>query len=116
MTFCVEYKSSQSPCVRNQARKVRHWHSRDLLVKLKSKMETHRQWKQEQVSQEEYRDLAQLCRGLLRKAKALLVLTLVRNAKNCKKSFYRCVSQKRNVSVPCQINMTGKLVTGRGGG
>lgn len=56
--------------------------SQDLLVKLKSKMETHREWEQEQVSQEEYRDLAQLCREIVRKAKTQLELTLERNAKN----------------------------------
>jgi len=33
------------------------WLSQDLLVKLKSKRELHRQWKQGQVSWEEYRDL-----------------------------------------------------------
>lgn len=47
--------------------------SQDLLVKLKSKMETHRQWKQQQVSQEEYRDCAHLCREIVRKAGAHLV-------------------------------------------
>lgn len=71
--------------------------SQDLLVKLKSKMETHRQWKQEQVSREELKDLAQLCREIVRKAKAQLELTLVRNAENYRKSFYRYVSQKKKV-------------------
>jgi len=34
------------------------WLSQDLLVKLKGKRELHRQWKQGQVSWEEYRDIA----------------------------------------------------------
>jgi len=34
------------------------WLSQDLLLKFKSKMELHRQWKQGQVSWEEYRDTA----------------------------------------------------------
>ena len=36
------------------------WLSRDLLVKLKGKKETHREWKEGQVSW--YRDAARLCR------------------------------------------------------
>ena len=75
--------------------------SQDLLVKLKVKQEMHRQRKQGQVSWEECRDVARLCRDGVRKAKAQLKLTLARNAKN-KKGFYRYVSQKRKVteSVP----------------
>lgn len=92
--------------------------SQDLLVKLKSKMETHRQWKQEQVSQEEYRDLAQLCREMVRKAEAQLELTLVRNTKNYEKTFYRNVSQKRNIkdSVPAEKHdwQTGNKGQGEG--
>ena len=68
-----------------------------MLVKLKSKRELHRQWKQEQVSWEEYRDAAWLCRGGVRRAKVQLELNLARNAKNNKKGFYRYVSQKRKV-------------------
>ena len=44
------------------------WLSQDLLVKLKGKKEMHRQWKQGQVSWEEYRDAACLCRDGVRKA------------------------------------------------
>lgn len=42
----------------------------DLLVKLKGRNEMHRQWKQEEVSWEKYRESAQLCRDASRKAKA----------------------------------------------
>ena len=56
--------------------------SQDLLVKLKSKREMHGQWKQGQVSQEEYRDAAWLCRDGVRKAKVQLELNLARDAKN----------------------------------
>ncbi|GAB0209193.1 hypothetical protein GRJ2_003385000 [Grus japonensis] len=78
------------------------WMSQDLLVKLKGKKEMHRQWKRGQVSWEEYRDAARLCRDGVRKAKAQLELNLARDAKNNKKGFYRYVSQKRKVkeSVP----------------
>ncbi|KAK4806906.1 hypothetical protein QYF61_012627 [Mycteria americana] len=64
------------------------WMSQDLLVKLKGKKETHRQWKQGQVSWEEYRDAARLCRDGVRKAKAQLELNLARDAKNNNKGFY----------------------------
>jgi len=57
----------------------------------------HRQWKQGQVSREDYRDAARLCRDGVRKAKAQLELTLARGAKNNEKDFYRYVSQKRKV-------------------
>ncbi|PKU43628.1 hypothetical protein llap_6060 [Limosa lapponica baueri] len=64
------------------------WMSQDLLGKLKGKKEIHRQWKQEQVSWEEYRDAAQLCKDDVRKAKAQLELKLARDTKN-NKGFYR---------------------------
>ncbi|KAK4828824.1 hypothetical protein QYF61_000881 [Mycteria americana] len=87
--------------------------SRDLLVKLKGKNEMHRQWKQGQVTWEEYRDTACLCRDGVRKAKVWLELNLARDAKNNKKGFYRYVSQKRKVkeSVPSLMSKTGKLLT-----
>jgi len=66
------------------------WLSGDLLVKLKGKKEMHRQWKQGQVSWEEYKDAAWLCRGGVRK-------NLARDGKNNKKGFYRYVNQKRKV-------------------
>ena len=55
--------------------------SQYLLVKLKGKKEMHRQWKQGQVSWEEYRDVAQLCRDGVRKSKVQLELNLARDAK-----------------------------------
>ncbi|KFV39560.1 hypothetical protein N328_00917, partial [Gavia stellata] len=87
--------------------------SQDLLVKRKSNKEMHRQWKQGQVSWEEYRDTAQLGRDGFRKAKVQLELNLARDTKNNKQAFYRYVSQKRKVkeSVPAPMNATGKLVT-----
>jgi len=73
-----------------------------MVVKLKGKRELHKQWKQELVSKELYRDDAQLCRDALRKAKVQLELNLARDAKNNNKSFYRYVYQTRKVkeSVP----------------
>jgi len=89
------------------------WLSQDLLVKLKGKKEMHRQWKQGQVSWEEYKDTAQQCRSGVRKAKVQLELNLTRDAKNNQKGFYRYVRQKRKVkeSAPALMNATGKLAT-----
>ena len=49
----------------------------------------HRQCKQGQVTWEEYRDAARLCRDVVRKAKAQLELDLARNVNKNKKGFYR---------------------------
>ncbi|PKU47375.1 hypothetical protein llap_2342 [Limosa lapponica baueri] len=89
------------------------WLSQDPLVKLKAKKKLYRQFRQDEVSWEEYRDAAQLCRDKVRKAKAWLELNLARNAKNNKKGFYRYVNQKRNVkeSISPMISKNGKLVT-----
>ncbi|KAK4824620.1 hypothetical protein QYF61_016926 [Mycteria americana] len=84
-----------------------------MLVKLKRKRELHRQWKQGQVTCEEYRDAARLCRDGVRKAKAQLELNLARDAKNNKKGFYRYINYKRKVkeSVPPLMNKNGDLVS-----
>jgi len=78
------------------------WPSQDLLVKVKSQRELHRQWKQGRVSWQEYRDTARWCGDGVRKANQHLELNLARDAKNNKKGFYRYVSQKRKIkeSVP----------------
>jgi len=45
-----------------------------------------RQWKQGHISQEKNRDVAQMCRGEIRKARAQLELNLARNVKYSKGS------------------------------
>ncbi|KFQ75531.1 hypothetical protein N335_09898, partial [Phaethon lepturus] len=89
------------------------WLSGDLLVKLKGKKKMPRQWQQGQVSWDEYRDTAWLCRDEVRRAKMQLELNLAKDTKNNKKVFYRYVSQKRKVkeSVSPLICKTGRLVT-----
>lgn len=71
--------------------------SQDLLVKLKDKKEIDSQWKQGQVSREDYGVTAQFCRNGVRKAKAKLELNFTKVTQNKTKSIYRCVSQKRKV-------------------
>ncbi|KFQ80702.1 hypothetical protein N335_02418, partial [Phaethon lepturus] len=89
------------------------WLSQDFLVKLKGEKEMPRQWKQGQVSWEEYRDAAWLCRVGVRMANVQLELNLARDAKNNKTDFYRHVGQKEKVreSIPLLMSKAGKLVT-----
>ena len=89
------------------------WLNRDLLVKLKGKRELYRQWKQGQVSWEEYKDAARLCRDEVMRAKVQLELNLASDAENNKKGFYRYINQKRKVkeSVPPLMNKNGNLVS-----
>ncbi|KFQ31696.1 hypothetical protein N332_00599, partial [Mesitornis unicolor] len=88
------------------------WLNQDLLAKLKGKIELHRQWKQGQVSWEEYRDVAWVCRDEVKKAKAQLKLNLARDAMKNKEGFYRYVNQKRKVKecVPYLMSNSGELV------
>ncbi|KAK4807034.1 hypothetical protein QYF61_000363 [Mycteria americana] len=73
------------------------WLSKDLLVELKRKKETHSEWKQGHASWEEYRDAARVCRDGTRKAKAQLELNLARDVKNHKKGFYRVLRELADV-------------------
>ncbi|GAB0176409.1 mitochondrial enolase superfamily member 1 [Grus japonensis] len=87
--------------------------NKELLGKVKQKKEAYRRWKQGQVAWEEYRETVRAARDQVRKAKALIEISLARDVKDNKKSFYRYVSDKRrtreNVG-PCR-NETGDLVT-----
>jgi len=60
------------------------WLSQDLLVKLKGNRELHREWKQGQVSWEEYRDVTRFCRDEFRRPKVQLDLNMARDAKKNK--------------------------------
>jgi len=51
--------------------------------------------KQGQVAWEEYREIIQVAREQVRKAKALTELNLARDVKGNKKAFYRYVSDRR---------------------
>lgn len=54
------------------------------------------EWKQEQASWEENRDVAQLHKNGVRKAKVQIELNLARDTKH-NKDFYKYASQKRKV-------------------
>ncbi|GAB0187255.1 mitochondrial enolase superfamily member 1 [Grus japonensis] len=89
------------------------WMNKELLGKVKQKKEAYRGWKQGQVAWEEYRQTAQAAREQVRKAKALTEISLARDVKDNKKSFYRYVSKKRRTreNVGPLRNETGDLVT-----
>jgi len=76
--------------------------SRDLLVKLKGKKEMHRKWKQGQVSWEEYREAAWFCTDGVRKAKAMLELSLARDTRKTK-GLYMYVRQDMPLMKPCWL-------------
>ncbi|GAB0210120.1 mitochondrial enolase superfamily member 1 [Grus japonensis] len=89
------------------------WMNKDLLGKLKQKKEAYRGWKQGQVAWEEYRETVRAARDPVRKAKALIEISLARDVKDNKKSFYRYVSDKRRTreNVGPLRNEMGDLVT-----
>ncbi|GAB0210101.1 mitochondrial enolase superfamily member 1 [Grus japonensis] len=77
------------------------------------KKEAYRGWKQGQVAWEEYREPVRAARDQVRKAKALTEISLARDVKDNKKSFYRYVSDKRRTreNVGPLRNETGDLDT-----
>ncbi|GAB0178198.1 mitochondrial enolase superfamily member 1 [Grus japonensis] len=89
------------------------WMKKELLGKVKHKKEAYRGWKQGQVAWEEYRETVRAARDQVRKAKALIEISLARDIKDNKKSFYRYVSEKRKTreNVGPLWNEMGDLVT-----
>ncbi|GAB0205305.1 mitochondrial enolase superfamily member 1 [Grus japonensis] len=87
--------------------------NKELLGKVKQKKEAYRGWKQGQVAWEEYRETVRAARDQVRKAKALIEISLARDVKDNKKSFYRYVSEKRRTreNVGPLRNEMGELVT-----
>ncbi|GAB0205865.1 mitochondrial enolase superfamily member 1 [Grus japonensis] len=89
------------------------WMNKELLGKVKQKKEAYRGWKQGQVAWGEYRETVRAAREQVRKAKALIEISLARDVKDNKKRFYRYVSNKRRTreNVGPLQNETGDLVT-----
>ncbi|GAB0208167.1 mitochondrial enolase superfamily member 1 [Grus japonensis] len=87
--------------------------NKELLGKVKHKKEAYRGWKQGQVAWEEYRETVRAARDQVRKAKALIEISLARDVKGNKKSFYRYVNDKRKMreNVGPLRNEMGDLVT-----
>ncbi|GAB0178772.1 mitochondrial enolase superfamily member 1 [Grus japonensis] len=86
--------------------------TKELLDKVKHKKEAYRGWKQGQVAWEKYRETVRAARDQVRKAKALIEISLARDVKGNKKSFCRYVSDKRKrENVGPLWKETGDLVT-----
>lgn len=68
----------------------------DLLVKPKCKNGMRRQWNQEHISWELYRNDAHICGDTFRKTRAQIVLILARNGE-INKGFYRFLLRKEIV-------------------
>lgn len=69
------------------------WPNWDKVVKLKR----HRQWKQGQISWEDYNKATRLCWDEIRKTESQLEPNLARGDKKSKKGFYRYLNQKEKV-------------------
>lgn len=61
------------------------WINKELLTILKCKKNAHKRWERGQVSRDEYRDTALVCKDRLGKVKSCLELKTVRD----KKCFYK---------------------------
>lgn len=86
------------------------WMNKDILVKLTSKKKMCRQWSQRHIYWEDCRDIAQICRSRVRKAKEQLELNLARSMNNTKKGFCRYFGQKMNIKesvIPTLMSRTG---------
>ncbi|GAB0204419.1 mitochondrial enolase superfamily member 1 [Grus japonensis] len=105
---CIPTKRESSKNTQRPA-----WMNKELLGKVKQKKEAYRGWKQGQVAWEEYRETVQAAREQVRKAKALTEISLARDVKDNKKSFYSYVSDKRRTreNVGPLQNEMGDLVT-----
>jgi len=70
-------------------------------------------WKEGQATWEEYRNVVKACRDATRKAKAHLELSLARDVKDNKKSFFKYINSKRKTreNVGLLLNEVGVLVT-----
>jgi len=82
----------------------------EVLLGLRKKRVYHL-WKKGQVTQEEYRGLIRSCREEIRKAKAQLELRLATVVRNNKKSFYKCINNKKRVkeSLHPLLDMRGNI-------
>ena len=63
------------------------WLYKDWVVKVRQKKKMHGQWKHGHVPRQEY--AVQMCRDGIKNAKAQMELSVVTDAKNNEKGFYR---------------------------
>ncbi|KAK4818945.1 hypothetical protein QYF61_022210 [Mycteria americana] len=73
------------------------WLNSELWLELRKKRRVYDLWKKGQTTQEDYKGVARLCRGKIRRAKAELELNLAAAVKDNKKHFFKYISSKRRV-------------------
>ncbi|GAB0203837.1 hypothetical protein GRJ2_002849300 [Grus japonensis] len=113
---CIPTKGKSSKSTRRPP-----WMNKELLGKVKQKKEAYRGWKQGQVAWEKYRETVRAARDqpphyqnlASQTQHTLIEISLARNVKDNKKSFYRYVSDKRRTreNVGPLRNEMGDLVT-----
>ncbi|KAK4831120.1 hypothetical protein QYF61_015423 [Mycteria americana] len=103
------------PRCRKTSRRGRRpaWVTRELWLELRKKRRVHDLWKKGQVTQEDYKGVARLCRKKIRKAKAELELNLAAAVKDNKKHFFKYISSKRRAKENLQplVDGGGNTVT-----
>ncbi|KAK4831113.1 hypothetical protein QYF61_015416 [Mycteria americana] len=101
------------PRCRKTSRRGRRpaWVTREL--ELRKKRRVYDLWKKGQVTQEDYKGVARLCRKKIRKAKAELELNLAAPVKDNKKHFFKYISSKRRAKENLQplVDGGGNTVT-----
>lgn len=65
------------------------------MSELQCKNETYKQWKLGQATKEKFRNIVLVCRDDIKTANAHLEMTLAREVKGSKKSFFWCFSSKK---------------------
>uniref|UniRef100_A0A8B9CU89 Reverse transcriptase domain-containing protein n=1 Tax=Anser brachyrhynchus TaxID=132585 RepID=A0A8B9CU89_9AVES len=87
------------------------WLSRELWLELRRKRRVYNLWKRGRATQEDYKDVARLCRYKMRKAKAHLELNLATAVKDNK--FFKYINTKRRTKENLHplLDVGGNLVT-----
>lgn len=104
---CSKLKNGSSQKAGNQANMAENlngW-TRSSWQNSNTKKQAYRRWKQGQVTQEEYRDIIQICRNEIRKVKAQLEVTVARDLMSIK-----YISSNRKTREWVGLLLNGNLV------
>lgn len=71
------------------------WINKELLHLILCKKKVYREWKYEQITREDYKEVVQTARDQVRKGKTQRELYLFRDVKGNKKKFCWCISDKK---------------------
>ncbi|NWW70266.1 RTXE polymerase, partial [Climacteris rufus] len=94
-------------------RKCPSWRDNEVLKELRNKESIYHLWKEGQVSQVVFKEVARACRKKIREAKAQFELNLATLVKDNKKCFYKYINDKRKgkTDLCCLLDAEGNLVT-----